>query len=646
MSEALVDEHSQAVASASDVATNTAAIAANTAAIAAANTANSFVTATTHVYVATTGNDSNAGTIAAPKATLAGAYALLPKFLAGAFVVHFATGTYNFATAPAHAEDTQAGFIVLIGDGASQAGDDGFTTMSTGTANTGSSLGTFVTTGGLTASALVGYTIEITSGAAVGCRRLINENTTTDINLDYPLTDSSGTAVSAASGVTYRIIKPAVTFTTSAVTTVGGYTPLSYGRAVHLVQCRTSGNIGTQGTRMTCFYGVELGGTCMLSGPAAAGMLTYPVSTAKSCSNELPWETQNAIVTAAGLTGNTLKWEGWGVSDSTGTLGGMFNGVFNALIAGYFVGKAAFIAVGAAKAFIAMLGGRLQAVRANTSGAVYFSGNTNTPTILNGTTLSCLSYLGNEVTVFVVTNLTVIQSGDFPAITLSGLSCLKVSDAITLTITHTATSNPCISVTQKASIQCGGTITGTTNRNVLDMQNSSVVSCTTLSFTQGLPSTMVDKSHLETTTCVLTGATGAALAMADGSVFVNKSTATLTCTASGTGAVTMTGTCRANFKSTTTITNSSTAASSDGIVIKGGAAAYFGANPAISTTGSSGYACNLRGGGQAFFAVSPTSVVGVTADFSVASGNDFSRTSLASSLTAVTSGLSGAARST
>lgn len=122
----------------------------------------------------------------------------------GAVVIHLASGTYLYSES-LH-EITLRYPVVIIGDGAEQDGDDGFTELATGTVTAGTGGTVLEIGGGLTADEFAGKTVEMTSGAALGYRRTVRNNTTTTIYPSLRFYDDP------SDGDTFRIVEPAVIF--------------------------------------------------------------------------------------------------------------------------------------------------------------------------------------------------------------------------------------------------------------------------------------------------------------------------------------------------------------------------------------------------------------------------------------------------
>jgi hypothetical protein len=132
------------------------------------------------LYVASTGLDTNDGlTPLTPVLTMAGAYSKIPTRELGA-PVRIHVGTYPalpWAPIPSYEQFNEQGQIIVIGDGAGQPGQNGFTTIVSSTAGAGTTnLSLDCTALAPPPNALQGATIEI-----AGQRRLVRDNTATAI---------------------------------------------------------------------------------------------------------------------------------------------------------------------------------------------------------------------------------------------------------------------------------------------------------------------------------------------------------------------------------------------------------------------------------------------------------------------------------
>lgn len=172
----------------------------------------SVATALTNLYVAPSdpaASDANAGTSpTAPLATLDRALELLNT--QGRFAVpctvHLASDTYAWSRTLRNLvlDDT----LTIIGDGADQPGDDGFTELQAASAAAaGTSQTAVVNAAVLVDNVYQGKTIEILTGAAAGDRRTIRNNTTTTFVPCQRFT------AAVAPGDSFRIVEPGAVIT-------------------------------------------------------------------------------------------------------------------------------------------------------------------------------------------------------------------------------------------------------------------------------------------------------------------------------------------------------------------------------------------------------------------------------------------------
>lgn len=156
---------------------------------------------------AVTASDDNVGTSSeAPLRSLNAAIRRVNEYsLAKApAVVHLSSATYLWSETLGSIPLQQP--IALVGDGAGQEDDDGFSELQTAAAAAAGTGQRVVVdpVGGLTTNVFQGKTIEILSGAAAGDRRTIRNNTATDI---IPQIKFSAVV---SPGDLFRIVEPAV----------------------------------------------------------------------------------------------------------------------------------------------------------------------------------------------------------------------------------------------------------------------------------------------------------------------------------------------------------------------------------------------------------------------------------------------------
>jgi hypothetical protein len=133
-----------------------------------------------HLYLsAANGSDASFGlSSATPVASWARLMALFPLLRFGPVVLHIGAGTYSWVAVPASIALGANCPVYLLGDGASQAGEDGFTVIATRTAGAASTITSIVDTPA-SANLYTGYTLEWAAGTANAGRRCVVRNNTT-----------------------------------------------------------------------------------------------------------------------------------------------------------------------------------------------------------------------------------------------------------------------------------------------------------------------------------------------------------------------------------------------------------------------------------------------------------------------------------
>lgn len=577
-----------------------------------------------HVYVASTGVDTAAGTIAAPKRTIAGAWALLPPVMTACFVVHLGSGVHVYTTPPACAQRFGAS-IVVIGDGAGQAGDDGCAVQYTGTAGAGS------TTSGIAAALAdelyTGCTLEITSGPAAGNRRGIMH---TRGGLIVPCNVLSA---APATGDSYRITRPSASLTVAATATI------TSGQRVSLVNL----------TLPTCSVPAAEDGGCWWFGVEQAGRLDFLGEVRCGIGSE-----KTPILDRLGeaLGGAlTTRWQGWGLLSVILTGLAAFT---TRDAAEDFDGYVCFLSTwvransnlrGGRVASIAPLAGVLIRIQLNAVAPFMIRalrGTESRPFAMGADTrINCSGAL--EV---YDDRLTSISN---TAIEMSGSAALNVTAGLTVTTVMTRDGVRMFNMNGGARVDAA-TITIVSTPEVyaaIFLTNDAVIN--TGSLTCGSLIEIAGASLLETGTLQQS----AQVTLRDAArMIVNGDTSSIVASIPGAAALTLADTAEALFHapwitSTTTITNTSAAPNSDGVRLAGASRMCVSVDPAITTAGSSGFGVNVRGGGTFACAVAPTKVVGPTADFTIgtAAGEDFADTELAASFSARTRGGSTVLRS-
>lgn len=247
-------------------------------------------------------------------------------------IVHIASGTYTWegTLGPLHLRSS----VFLIGDGADQAGDDGFTELiAPAPAGGGSTDSVVVSAGGLVVDAYRGKTIEILDGAAAGDRRTIRNNTATDF---VPVAKFSASVL----GASYRIVEPAVEFqlagvpsssapndsTICEVGTRGDFASqwrnTTPGYSLHLCNLRLAGVDTTSPTKMVTWsiYGasVVLFGVELVE--RTAQYISFNACSRSLVRSGVDWMQFGAAASepySVGLAPNLTAWAGWGFSEQS-----------------------------------------------------------------------------------------------------------------------------------------------------------------------------------------------------------------------------------------------------------------------------------------------------------------------------------------
>ena len=283
---------------------------------------------TVHIYVSqANGVDTNSGLAStAPIATAQDYIDRFPTGPAWATIWHFDSGNHTEFSVPAGWGRVAP--IWMVGDGAGQVGDDGFVEVRVAEAAVAGSTERIIVTSGSVTTALVGSTIEVTSGVAIGAMRHIN-NVVGD-NL-YVTRGLDGMVV----GDTFRVVDPGpiVQFTTpNAVIAANiGATKLRAPIGVPQALRTTIGIVnmtwdftGATGCSMpdvqVVAFGWKLTGSTM--GPVF-GNASVSAAQEHAATTVTPWSEALPYIIAAGATNPAteaairLRWVGWGVSSTT-----------------------------------------------------------------------------------------------------------------------------------------------------------------------------------------------------------------------------------------------------------------------------------------------------------------------------------------
>lgn len=300
--------------------------------------------AAVHLYVSqANGDDGFDGlTPATAKASYADAVRTIPEVIYNPWVIHAGAGTYDlYPMTHIHQAIAQAR-VWVVGDGAGQAGDDGFTIdRAAELAAGGSGTQVIVTSGGMTLNEHAGRTVEVVSGPGAGEFRTIASNTTTDI---IPSADFT-TAITT--GSTFRVVSSNVLLNSDVVGADGQRGVAFSGMGTLLSSFNVGAFLGLVNLEIT---GSNPGGPVNLSGMSQCGVLMHGVRQSAfgfqvaqcnvNCGETSLMGIQSGVVVSnpyadlGYLTTRGALWNGWGL---TLTSGGAFafQG-FNSKVSGYF----------------------------------------------------------------------------------------------------------------------------------------------------------------------------------------------------------------------------------------------------------------------------------------------------------------------
>lgn len=394
-----------------------------------------FATTTTaplDIYVSDiNGNDANSGfSPALALKTYNKAIDKIPNGVYHTVRVHFgAHGGAGYQPKTLFSRDMREN-LWLIGDGAGQAGEDGFTVqLGVTAAIAGSGASVIVTGGGLGVNAYLGMTVEVLTGAAAGDRRTIRNNTATDV---VPCVAFSA-AVAATD--TFRIVTPSVKWAIPS--------PVSGADFMFIQDCATPGSdiLFTQEYRSPAVYICNIQ---MTSGAATDGYVitgSRVIFVGVDCPSVVTntpvpkpfWRiseiglgfdhnmsagsgsTFNGVLAAVTDLGvaSSAKWRGWGLSYRTAATGSVTtaSGWFGTFVAPSITVAAGTAALNSGNCFGPGTGGT--AVLGVSAGAkLAINNNPAGPAILVSSTTGMPALLANGGLIqFVSGNLTVANTG-------------------------------------------------------------------------------------------------------------------------------------------------------------------------------------------------------------------------------------------
>ena len=592
------------------------------------------------------GSDANDGlTPGTAKATPAGAWAALPDVVGGSVGIHFGehSGAGYAWSLPVDKLFLPGVCCAIFGDGAGQAGEDGFIEVETNTAGAGTDSLNVELGAAVGVDAYRGYTVEFTDGAAAGYRRTIRSNTTTVVQVCSPFHGNAG-VVAPAPGDTYRIIRPSVILIIPPGTTY--HTSLhgvfSERDAIHPVNIGLSAAADTRVTFAdgTSAFGLEFDTNTSFyagSGDFYAGIDGLPY---------MGTEPHSTVSKVFDLIGHTRvsgggDWFGWGMGLPGTTASSRLN--FRTQGTARFVG---FVVMG--RAF-------LQGIS-----DVLFAGGSATGV----SAIDDCHYAFNAFTLYSLTAMTapsfLIRSTGGSNI---GLSCARNSfgfaangpfSGVPLVIENSTSSSTAMALNDVSRFQSSGPInitnTGAAGGKGLfiggaaSMQLLTYTSTISVTSASGVPLEILGgKLALDFSGSLsFSGSSGAIVrggqlvlgsgtakllfTASAGAALVLDAGATLTIAGSGTvltgevasaGAVQVLGASRVSQLSGN-LSAINTNAGGDGLEVRAGSVAALPGG--ASTTATGRYGVNSRFGGRVFFAAQPTAVVGTTADLTVGAG--------------------------
>lgn len=638
-----------------DIDDNTAAIDANAAAIAAINDELDGPATATHVYLSgANGNDANDGlTPGAAVATYARVWELLPLIVYRPFIVHVGEhggAGYVYELPPENRVFAEGAFIALYGDGAGQAGEDGFTEITNGVLGAGTTATVLQIATTPADDAYKGFTVEITSGLAAGYRRHIRSSVG-DLVSPTQIYENFAGLVTPSAGDSYRILRPAVKLILPDSGRLVGsastfaYTSLTNSNApLHLVNVSMTSAFGAftyilqPVNSVQLYFGVEVtgGNSHDTVGTVYAGV---------AAGNRGVVLILEQLMSALGLE-LSLQWQGWGLTfpealgNNDPALVSWFNGGDGGLFQGYVVGGTVSAGMGST---IILQGGRSSRVTATNKGYVIFRvgsarGSSTTPPVpflIKSTSGAVMQSLFDSTIVLQFT----LQTETLPTVEIESTAVgSATSFLVTTYFGGKIIGYPNIKLTALSFV---GAAYFVTSNGLLSLYSGALASINAplatailvegdgKAYFQGFASTVIAATGIhcrggavsfrESRAAPIT-ASGLAARIEDGGSLVYKGSATTWTGANAAGGaveVSRNGVISQwDSAGALTITNTALGANAHGLKVSGGGRAHLrgGVNTPIN---ANGYGVDARFGGQVYFTAQPSSVVGATADLIV-----------------------------
>lgn len=588
------------------------------------------------------GNDANDGlTPATAKATLAAAYTVA-NFLAGWMlphglcVIHMGSGTYVWSPMPFP--------LTIIGDGAGQPGDNGFTVVLTGVSAAGTNATNLTLPAPVTANIYRTLVLQWNTGAAAGHRLSIRDNTTTTVTpvevAGYPTS-----TIDPGVGSSFSIVRPAVFFTTAAA---------EFSGTVQLIDAVNSSREYYPAALVNVEYtmssatvrGIIASARVRMFGVMVQPGLISLVDAQLDAGFVLPEPALNAWALRVGLTGfaQITNWIGWGLTWRTdvGANGSLLLGA-GCVARGMFVVPTmtpnSSDAAGLTQSGTIEIHGGSALLDFNLFRCTWVQQN-------NGIAVTCRAFListsyvltrrmscdgGNAVTPLrVETDSVLTMMGNFSAINSNSFGAFVLRNSQVL-------------MRGGATNVFGG---GSSSFGMVVDQSRVVVnnaSCSFSGVTGGLSIQGGSTFLCETSAalnCTCTSSTQPGLDVLENSRFECESATVLNATGVGGGARV-----RQNSQLTLQAAGFTLAAttSGSGLACSGGSSCYLpgGAGNVITGVGAGAFGVNARGGGRvAFLSAPPATVTGPGGDLTVGTGGGetVAAAALAASLSSVVAG--------